>query len=338
VRLLFAVLLAAASASAQSWSVQTSGLDSNLRGVSVTRTSSSSPVPIIWACGSHGVILRSVDAGKTWMRLRVPGADALDFRSVQAFGAQTAYVMSIGSGPQSRIYKTADGGKIWTLQYVGRRSAVFLDDLVCISKNTCYALSDPVDGRFLLFRTRDGLHWHPLRRDRMPPALAGEGVFAASGTSLLIQRGEIYFATGGASVARVFRSNDLGQSWAAVATPVASTNSSSGIFSLGGNGESLIIVGGDYKIPAKTINTSAYSSDDGATWRLAATPLGGFRSGIVFLNGTTALAVGPSGEDISSDAGVHWTSVGSLNLNAVAVFDSHRAWGVGPKGTIARYR
>ncbi|MFZ0212570.1 MAG: YCF48-related protein [Candidatus Acidiferrales bacterium] len=334
-RLLLLLLFLAASASAQSWSVQTSGLDTNLRGVSVTQASA---VPIIWACGSHGVILRSIDAGKTWVRIRVPDADALDFRSIQAFGAQIAYVMSIGSGSQSRIYKTTDGGKNWMLEYTGKRDAVFLDDLVCISKIACFALSDPVDGKFLLLATRDGLHWQDLPRGSMPPALPGEGVFAASGTSLAIYEQNIYSATGGASVARVFRSRDLGRTWAAFATPIASSNSSSGIFSIARKGNALVVVGGDYKVTGGAARAAAYSLDGGTSWHLAASALGGFRSAVAFLRGSTVIAVGPSGEDISRDAGAHWTPAGSLNLNAVAAFDSRQAWGVGAKGTIALYK
>ncbi len=131
---------------------------------------------IVWACGSNGVVLRSVDEGKTWKRLHVQGGDALDFRGIVAFDATTAYVMSIGGGAQSRIYKTEDGGASWKLEFSGKRSAFFLDDLVCISKTRCYALSDPVDGKFLLVSTKDGEHWQELPDQQMPAALAGEGV------------------------------------------------------------------------------------------------------------------------------------------------------------------
>ena len=71
------------------------------------------------------MILQSADRGKSWKRIHVPGGDALDFRSVQAFDAKTAYVMSIGDGDKSRIYRTDDGGETWSLQYKDQRSAIF---------------------------------------------------------------------------------------------------------------------------------------------------------------------------------------------------------------------
>ena len=340
VRLLLLVLLLSASAYAQRWSIQTTGLDTNLRGVNVVRALGSSGDVVIWACGSNGVILRSVDDGKTWKRLRVQGGDALDFRAIVAFDATTAYVMSIGGGAQSRIYKTADGGESWKLEFSDKRTAFFLDDLVCISKTKCFGLSDPVDGKFLLVSTEDGEHWKELPGRNMPAALQGEGVFAASGTSLAIyDKKEIYFGTGGARVARVFRSLDLGHTWTVVETPIAIGNASSGIFSITRTRNTVVAVGGDYKDSSRSIGVAAYSVDDGSTWRLATRQPEGFRSAVAAFSAATigdfTIAVGPTGEDGSHDGGIHWTSAGNLNLNALAGTNVNHVWGVGPKGTIA---
>jgi hypothetical protein len=49
------------------------------------------------------------------------------------------------------------------------------------------------------------------------------------------------------------------------------------------------------------------------------------------------VAVGPNGEDISGDFGVHWKHTDSLNLNAVALLDIWTGWAVGANGTIARF-
>src|SRR6266852_5841622 len=121
-------LFLGATVQAQWWQVQTSGIDSNLRGVSVARLRNAKRVfPAVWASGSNGVILKSIDEGKTWQRLHVAGGDALDFRGIVAFSATTAYVMSSGEGEKSRIYKTTNGGETWNLQYAGNRKDFFLD-------------------------------------------------------------------------------------------------------------------------------------------------------------------------------------------------------------------
>src|SRR5579864_4406748 len=303
VRVLLLILFLSTLAHAQRWSVQTSGLDTNLRGVSAVYSSGATRAPVVWACGSKGMILRSMDGGKTWKQLRVPGGEALDFRGIVAFGDGTAYVMSIGGGENSRIYKTSDGGENWKLEYSDKRSAFFLDDLACVSETKCFALSDPVDGKFLLVSTEDGEHWRELPRDNMPAALSGEGVFAASNSMLTIyDNREIYFATGGARAARVFHSPDLGRTWSVAETPIASSNASSGIFSIARVGNTVIVVGGDYKDVNRAEAVAAVSTDGGATWRGlpgrrlvepggsgASRQPGGFRSAVAVLKSGTII-------------------------------------------------
>ncbi len=323
------------------WGVLTSGIATNLRGISadVARPLSGSGdhLVAIWVCGSDGVILRSVDAGKTWKRLRVEGGEKLDFRGIRSFGEMTAYVMSVGDSGKSRIYKTTDGGRNWQLQYSDQRREFFLDALVCRSEKDCLALSDPLDGRFLLLRTEDGERWEPLPHDAMPAALPSEGAFAASNSSLaLCSRDEIFFGTGGPA-ARVFHSDDAGQSWNAVEVPILSGNASSGIFSLQCDSHTVVAAGGDYLTPAGALRVVASSVDRGKTWKLAEHQPAGFRSSVVVL-GKTWVAVGTSGEDISQDGGMHWEHSGSLNLNAALVVGGRTILAAGPAGTVARFK
>jgi photosystem II stability/assembly factor-like uncharacterized protein len=316
------------------WSVQTRGLDTNLRGVSAAYLHESDSLAV-WASGSNGVILRSMDRGRTWKQLHVAGGEGLDFRSIQAFDAVTAYVMSSGEGDKSRIYKTKDGGVTWTLQYTDKRAAFFLDALVCSTPKDCFALSDPVDGKFVLLATTDGEHWTELPRGNLPAALPNEGAFAASGTCLLVWGPHIYFVTGGPA-GRIFHSPNAGKTWSVADTPIAHGNASSGIFSIARSGDTVVVTGGDYKNPDRTDGTAAYSLDGGATWNTAAQEPGGYRSAVAWIDGVTLAAVGPNGEDISEDGGVHWKHTDSLGLNALVVADYFNSWAVGPKGTIAR--
>ncbi len=314
-----------------SWSVQTSGIDTNLRGISLVSKRAAQDTTI-WASGSHGVILRSVDSGKNWERLRIPQAESLDFRGVQALTANEAYLMSSGPGEQSRIYKTIDGGKNWEMQYTDTRKEFFLDGVACVSSTNCFALSDPVNGKFLVLRTEDGKTWRELSGDKMPAALPKEGAFAASNTSLLLGGAkEIYFGTGGPA-ARVFHSTDNGKSWTVAETPMLRGKAPQGIFSLAKLGDIIVAVGGDYEQPMQSERSAAYSTDHGRTWRLPTSFPGGYRSAVVKSN-TEFIAVGPTGADISKD-GVSWRPIESLELNAVA-FDSDKGWGIGTKGTIA---
>jgi photosystem II stability/assembly factor-like uncharacterized protein len=319
-----------------SWSVVTGGIDTNLRGVSAADFVDKDGTQhiTVWACGSNGVILVSNDGGKTWKRLHVAGGDELDFRSIVALDLKKAFVMSSGNGDKSRIYKTVDGGENWKLEFTDSRQAFFLDALVCDAE--CYALSDPIDGKFVILATHNYQDWKELPGDGMPAALAGEGAFAASGTSLAVDNDSgMYFGTGGGKTARVFHSADLGKTWSAAETPIASGNASSGIFSISSK-SAVNVVGGDYQDPKRPYRVAAYSQDQGKTWQLAAQQPGGYRSAVVAIDGATLAALGPNGEDVSDDFGVHWKHTDSLDLNAAFVLDIRNAWAVGAKGTIAR--
>ncbi|HSZ60804.1 MAG TPA: YCF48-related protein [Terriglobales bacterium] len=315
---------------AQPPSVQSTGFNSNLRGVSVSHTRTGKN--IVWASGTKGIILRSFDDGKSWKQLKIADAPDLDFRGIQAFGTDTAYVMSSGDGEKSRIYKTTDGGTSWRLQYSDKRPGFFLDSIACYSRIRCFALSDPVDGKFLILTTTDGgEHWKQLPRDKMPSSLPTEGAFAASGTSIALCGDDIYFGTGGPS-ARIFHSINHGQSWVVVETPVASGNSSSGIFSVACQNRYVVAVGGDYKNPEDAERVAAYSNDRGKTWHLANRLPLGYRSCVRIAAGTT-FTVGPNGEDISLDYGANWKSADTLNLNAAALITKGIGYAVGPNGT-----
>jgi photosystem II stability/assembly factor-like uncharacterized protein len=326
---------------AQWWQVQTSGIDTNLRGVSVAhdRGARDTPSWAVWASGSHGVILESDNQGKTWVRLHAAGGDEMDFRGIVAFSAATAYVMSSGEGEKSRIYKTTDGGKTWKLQYTGNGRELFLDSIACLSETHCFALSDPIDGKFLLLSTTDGERWSPLPSDNMPSALTGEGAFAASNTCLSLSGDEIFFGTGGPA-ARVFHSADSGRSWTVAETPIAHGNASSGIFSIASmNGKHVVVVGGDYKDPKRASAVAAYSDDGGKTWQLSKQQPRGYRSAVACDDELLCVSVGPTGEDVSMNnvPGASWNPTDALNLNAVTILDFKHGWAVGPKGTIAMF-
>ena len=94
------------------WATQSSGTEARLRGLSAVSGQ------VAWASGTGGTVLRSVDAGRTWVRRPVPDADGLDFRDIEAIDEKTAYLLSIGEGEKSRISKTTDGGATWATSFV----------------------------------------------------------------------------------------------------------------------------------------------------------------------------------------------------------------------------
>src|SRR5215469_2811247 len=313
------------------WTVQETGVDSNLRGVSLVVHRSGITV---WATGSNGTVEVSADGGATWQKIAIPNGDTLDFRGVQAFDKGVAYVMASGEGEKSRIYKTSDLGKTWKAQYTGKTKEFFLDALQCIDEKRCFALSDPVDGKFLLLSTEDGEHWKEMAREHMPAAKAKEGAFAASNSDLLIYRDkELYFGTGG-SAARLFHSPDLGKTWEVSETPIVSGKASQGVFSVVRAGDTIVVAGGDYTELGNNTKNAAYSVDRGKTWAVPEVRPAGYRSALDTYD-AGFVAVGPNGSEISRD-GAAWQHIDDANLNAL-VFISGKGYAVGPKGAVAKF-
>jgi photosystem II stability/assembly factor-like uncharacterized protein len=304
---------------------QVSGTTAQLRGISAVSGQ------IAWASGTEGTVLRTLDAGNHWENVSVPGAEKLDFRDVQAFDAGHAFVMSIGNGDQSKIYKTSDGGRSWKLLFTNPDPRAFYDCFAFWDRTHGIAMSDSVEGKFPLLMTADGETWKLLEPKTLPAALPNEGGFAG--------KRDVWFVTGGPA-ARVFHSADRGGNWEVLATPIVSGAATQGIFSVTFT-DSLhgVIAGGDYKEPKAADKNVAWTSDGGKSWKLAVQPPGGYRSAVTYIpspvRGRTVLvAAGTSGADYSLDFGKTWEPIDGGDYNAISFGGSFRGWAVGPKGRI----
>jgi photosystem II stability/assembly factor-like uncharacterized protein len=314
------------------WQAQSIDTKADFRGLCVVSPN------VAWVSGTKGTYARTIDGGKTWSVATVPAAEKLDFRDVKAFGETTAYLLSAGPGDASRIYKTIDGGKSWTMQFKSADPAAFFDAIAFWDEKNGIALGDPVKGLFQLIVTDDGgANWKPLAAKTLPPALSGEGAFAASGTCLVTHgKTDVWFATGGAKTARVFHSKDRGQNWEASETPIVAGAESAGIFSIAFRDKHHgIIVGGDYRKPNDSGANAATTSDGGKTWTLLDKQLP-FRSAVAWAKDRW-VAVGTSGTHASLDNGATWTLLDRENYNSVGFTSTGEGWAVGPKGRIAKF-
>ncbi|HKW02837.1 MAG TPA: hypothetical protein VJN96_23640 [Vicinamibacterales bacterium] len=329
-----AILVAGAVAAALQWTPQTSGVMSSLRGVSAVNDR------VAWASGSGATVLRTADGGATWSKLAVT-TDRVDFRDIDAIDERTAYVLSIGNGATSRIYKTTDAGEHWDLQLANQDPKVFLDAMSFWDATHGIAVSDTSDGHFVIFTTDDGKTWTRLPDDRLPPAQPNEGFFAASGTNIAVfGQNDVWIGTGAAEKARVLRSSDHGRTWKVAETPLLS-GQKSGIYSIAfRDPQHGVIVGGTYDKESEALDNCAVTSDGGATWTLIKEHgLSGFRSVVAYLPGPPGalLAVGPSGSDVSADDGRTWTPLAGPGFHTFSLAPKGRTgWGAGSQGRIAK--
>jgi hypothetical protein len=289
--------------------------------------------------------------------------------------------MSSGKGDLSRLYKTTDACKTWMLVFTNPDKDGFWDALYVrpgfegwkaprgtgASPNVGIVIGNPVDGRFALFISENNLLNRWLRMTaldgapslRFPtPHSTSEGLFAAS-NSILVgdEASTLRFVTGGDKGAYFYSTkwhlhalfDYATASFMTKRLPLTS-GASAGALSFAADHDcnlrpicSLVVVGGDYKKPDDPIGTSAWSTDNGDHWKVAATPPHGYRSSVAYDATTkTWITVGPNGTDISHDDGRNWTA---LKPTAQDPPDADKNWNalslpfvVGPNGRIGKLR
>ena len=303
---LFVILtLQGISAQELSLSLVPINVNCSFRGLSVIDDNTA------WVAGTKGTIGITANGGNTWSFTVVSGFEKMDFRSIYAFDSKVAVIANAGS--PSYILRTDDGGKSWSTVYENTDPKCFFDGIDFWDSENGIIYGDPLDGRIFILTTSDGgRSWKELPAESRPAVSQGEASFAASGTGIrCYDRSKVVMVTGG-SVSRFHVSNDAGATWRSDILPVIQGTETTGAFSVALNGSGdAIICGGDYVNEQKKIDHIFYSDDEGITWKAPERPTGGFRECVIFVNGKSAIALGPGGIDYSADKGMTWESLSS---------------------------
>lgn len=317
------------------WSLKETGAEVRFRGLAAVNRATA------WVAGSRGTVLRTADGGRSWRNVSPPGAEGLEFRDIEAFDGRRAVVLAIGEGEASRILRTTDGGISWTESFRNTDPRAFYDCITFFDSRNGLAMSDPVDGKYRILSTRDaGKSWRVLPSAGMPAAQPGEAGFAASG-QCLVSSGprDVWLATGGGATARVLHSADRGLNWTAAESTLPAGDPARGVFALAFRDRRHgIAVGGDYRGDQQSPRAGAVSKDGGRTWQQSATPPPAYRSGVTWLphSRVAALAVGPTGTDLTVDGGRHWRTVDTGSYDTVDCAPDFGCWASGEKGRVAR--
>ena len=320
---------------------QNSGTTNRLQAVSAVNSD------VVWASGLGGTFAVTTDGGETWKASVVPGAETLQFRDVQGVSRKVAYLLSSGTGTDSRIYKTVDGGVTWTMQFQASNPNDFYDCFAFWTPKRGIVQGDAVNGKFPDLRTTDGVTWEDISNN-LPPALPSEGSFAASGTCVATQGARnAWIATSGGTLARILVTRDGGETWNAYDTPLVGGTGTAGAFTVAfrdpWNG---VVGGGDFVGIGPA--AMAKSRDGGQTWMLTNTvPVTGALFGLSYLSrveggedgedGHAVLVTGPAGAAWTPDEGNTWfTLPGVTGYWAVAFASPEAGWLVGTGGRILK--
>lgn len=312
--------------------LQKSITESNLRGLWIVNEQ------VVWASGSRGTVLKTINGGKSWQVLQVRDFEDKDFRDIVAFDEKQAFIINAGS--PAYVLKTADGGETWQVTYQDTSAHAFLNDIGFFGEKIGFVFGDPdPNGNFTLLKSEDGGNTWVNIGSGLPKAQKNEAGFAASGTIMRFREpSHIWIGTGGGEKARILISTDMGNTWQSVEVPILSGKPSQGIFSVVfqdiKNG---VAVGGDYTQPNLSEKTAIYTTDGGKSWKIAKIPPKGYRSCVSYVRKKTYLTTGINGTDYSEDGGKKWHHLSSEGFHTVRfIREGNVGWAVGSKGKMAQ--
>ena len=225
--------------------------------------------------------------------------------------------MTGGKGQRSRVFRTADGCRTWTLAFTNPEHTGSFDSLKRVTSKQVYLLGEPVAGKFTMYLSQDsGATWFVAD----DPGLDAERGESAVGSTLTAQGAFLYFGTGGGShpfahytyakcnaatpdagCAIAWQRHAVAESTGTLRSIAIRTQTS-----MSGKISSEIAAVGVGSDPAQPL--AVFSRDDGATWKPAVSQPVAPDVAIGFDGATqTWIAVVAKGTDLSFDGGKHWS-------------------------------
>lgn len=284
----------------------------------------------MWFAGSNGKIGFTNDGGKSW-NIDSIYFDTLkpEFRSI-AIKDSSIFVLSIAS--PALLFKSMNKGKDWELVYKEEHPATFYNAMAISKNGFGVAVGDPIEECLSVLITENGgKTWNKIDCEKLPIVADGEAGFAASNSNVNIIEDNVWLVTGGTR-ARVFHSENRGETWQVYNTPIVKGGQMTGIFSSHfydiQNG---IVIGGDWNKKDTNTQNKAITSDGGRTWTLIADGEGpSYRSSVRYIpksEGKELIAVGIPGISYSNDGGLSWKKISGESYYTIRFSpDGKSAW------------
>lgn len=278
-----------------------------------------------------------VDLKSNTVRTNVQYYDSIvpEFRAV-AHTSSDFFMLSVAN--PALLYKTGESGKM-ELVYFEEDPEVFYDALVFLNDLEGIAIGDSMNGCLSVIRTVDGGNsWNKLSCAVLPKAKKGEGAFAASNTNIVTIGATIWIGT---TQGAVYISENKGETWEEVQTPIANEASTQGIYSLAFYDASTgIAMGGDYTRPAVKNLNKAITKDGGKSWHTIADGIDpGYTSCVQFVpnsGGNDIVALGADGIYYSNSMGASWKKIADDTFYTIRFLNDSTAYAAG-KNRIAKF-
>jgi len=287
----------------------------------------------IWYAGNNNQVgYYNFKTGQKIEKLIQSDSTKLEFRSM-AQNSKAIFVASIGN--PAFIFKIDKSDLSVIKVYTENHEKVFYDSMQFWNEKEGIAIGDPTEDCLSILITHDGGQtWKKLSCDNLPKVIDGEAAFAASNTNICVKGNKTWLVSGGIK-SRVFYSEDKGNSWNVVETPIIQGKAMTGIFTADFYNDKIgIIAGGNYEVPEQNFQNKALTFDGGKTWKLIAENIGfGYASCVQFVpksKGEQIVSIGATGLQYSTDGGNSWEKLTEdKSLFTIRFIDEHTAFAAG---------
>ena len=130
------------------WTLYPTGITSYLYSVKAVSQN------VVWAAGAGGTVLKSVDHALTWTSVGGGAIGTADIYNIDAVDSSTAFVTTSPSA--TYIYRTTNGGSLWTRVYADSLVGAFIDVIHMFDATRGIAYGDPVGGTWVFLKTTNG--------------------------------------------------------------------------------------------------------------------------------------------------------------------------------------
>jgi len=280
----------------------------SLRGLSIPSEK------VIWASGSKGSVVKSINGGESFEWLQVKGYETRDFRAIHAWDDKEVLIVAIAA--PAIILKTKDGGANWYPVYENSDTSMFLDAVKFKDDRVGAVIGDPIDSTLFLLTTNDkGNHWDKINPGFWKSKVSeGEAFFASSNSNIGYLNNSIVFVTGGLK-------SRLWIDGKAMPLLMMDGRKSTGANSIdiSPDGKKFIVVGGDFMKDTLTNDIARGFIKFNNKFQINTTfkMPNGYRSSVKFLNNNLVISCGTAGVDVSKDAGKNWNLISNQSFHVV---------------------
>ncbi len=304
-------------------------IPSSIRAIEVLNDST------LFFAGSNGIFGKLVNDKITLDSIINNDGSKPEFRAI-AFNQKNIFILSVGNPAMLFKIEPFQAKMIPKLVYLEEHPNVFYDAMTFANEKIGYAMGDPTEECFSFIKTVDGGDtWAKADCNSLPKIIVGEAAFAASNSTIKALENFVWMVSGG-KASRVFISNDQGENWKVVQTPMVQGKEMTGIYTCDffdeNNG---IIMGGNWDDKPEKIGNKAITKDSGNTWTLIAdNELPPYISCVRYVpntNGKEIVGVSTQGIFTSSDSGEHWKMISDRSFYTIRFTQKNSAWLAGHK-------